>query len=254
MLTRKTLKSSFRKIDPGSARIILVDQAPRILGAFEEELSEKARKHLEGLGVEVRLGHGIEQIDENGVVLGGERIASKTVIWTAGVAASPVGKWLKAETDRAGRVRIEKDLTVAGQQNIFVLGDTASLEQNGKPLPGVAQVAMQQGNYAGRLIRRRVAGKKDLPPFRYFDKGNMAVVAGRYAIVQSGKFKLSGLFGWLPWAAIHIAYLPLSNLRLSVLMQWVWTHVAGVRSSMLISQRSNNSEHSSGTERLKTSA
>jgi NADH:ubiquinone reductase (H+-translocating) len=254
MLTRKTLKSSFRKIDPGAARIVLVDQAQRILGAFEEALSEKARKHLEELGVEVRLGHGIEQIDEDGVVLGGERIASKTVIWTAGVAASPVGKWLNAETDRAGRVRIQNDLTVAGQKNIFVLGDTASLDQNGRPLPGVAQVAMQQGNYAGRLIGRRIAGKKDLPPFRYFDKGNMAVVAGQFAIVQSGKFKLSGLFGWLPWAAIHIAYLPLSNLRLSVLMQWVWTHVAGIRSSLLISQRSNHCEHNSAPERLKTSA
>jgi NADH dehydrogenase len=253
-LTRKTLKSSFRKIDPGSARIILVDMAPRILGAFEEGLSEKAQKHLEGLGVEVRLGNSIEQIDENGVVLGGERIASKTVIWTAGVAASPVGKWLQAETDRAGRVRIQSNLTVAGRQNIFVVGDTASLDQNGRPLPGVAQVAMQQGNYAGKLIGRRVAGKKDLPPFRYFDKGNMAVVAGRFAVVQSGKMKLSGLSGWLPWAAIHIAYLPLSNLRLSVLMQWVWTHVAGIRSSLLISQKSHDCKQNQGAVRLKKSA
>ena len=253
LLTRKTLKSSFRNIDPGSARIILIDQSQRILGAFEEDLSEKARKHLEGLGVEVRLGHGIEQIDESGVVVGGERIASRTVIWTAGVAASPVGKWLKADTDRAGRILIQSDLTITGHPNIFVLGDTACLEQNGRPLPGVAQVAMQQGSYAGKLIGRRVAGKEDLPAFRYFDKGNMAVVSGKYAVVQSGKVRLNGLLGWLPWAAIHIAYLPKLHLRISVFMQWVWTHLVGVHSSMLISQKAGHSSHHRVTERLETS-
>jgi NADH dehydrogenase len=235
-LARKTMKSSFRRINPASAKVILIDQANRILGAFEEGLSLKAQKHLEGLGVEVRLGHGIEQIDENGVVVGGERIPSKTVIWAAGVAASPIGKWLKAETDRAGRVRIQKDLTVAGRRNIFVVGDTSSLDQDGRPLPGVAQVAMQQGDYTGRLITRRVTGKADLRPFRYFDKGNMAVVADSFAVLQSGRVQLSGWLAWLPWAVIHLAYLPLSNLRIAVFLQWLWAFLSGTRGSQLIAQ------------------
>lgn len=233
-LVRRTLKSSFRRINPQAARIILIDQANRILGPFSETLSRKAQKHLEGLGVEVRLGQGIESIDEDGVVVGGERIISKTVIWTAGVAASPAGKWLNAETDRAGRVRVQGYLTMEGYPEVFVIGDTASLDQDGKSLPGVAQVAMQQGRYAGKLIRRRVTGRKDMAPFRYFDKGNMAVAGGNFAILQCGKVQLSGLLGWLPWAAIHIAYLAHSSLRLAVLVQWLWTYLTGQRGSVLI--------------------
>jgi NADH dehydrogenase len=218
-LARKTMKTSFRCIDPSSAKIILIDQANRILGAFGEGLSLQAQKHLEG------------------VVVGGERIPSKNVIWTAGVAASPIGKWLKAETDRAGRVRIQKDLTVAGRRNIFVVGDTSSLDQDGRPLPGVVQVAMQQGDYAGKLIVRRVIGKADLAPFRYFDKGNMAVVADSFAVLQSGRIQLSGLLAWLPWAVIHLLYLPLSNLRMAVSLQWFWTILSGTRGSQLIAQK-----------------
>ena len=236
-LTHKSMNSSFRHLDPASARIILIDQANRILGPFAEELSTKAQMYLEQLGVEVRLGHSIEKIDENGVVVGGERIASKTVIWTAGVAASPVGKWLKAETDRAGRVRIQQDLTVAGYPNILVVGDMASLDQDGRPLPGVAQVAMQQGDYAGRLLGRRITGKPDLPPFRYFDKGKMAMIGGRYAILQIGEIHLRGLSAWLLWAAIHLAYLPLRSLQSAVLLQWIWTNLSGIRGSQLISQK-----------------
>src|SRR5205807_3589161 len=137
----------------------------RVLGTFAEGLSEAAKKHLEELGVEVRLGHGVDKIDDEGVIVGGERIASKTVIWTAGVAPSPAGKWLGVETDRAGRVKVQADLTVPGHPEIFVVGDTAALQQDGKPLPGVAQVAMQQGRYAGTLIQRRVSGKPALRPF-----------------------------------------------------------------------------------------
>src|SRR5215470_15512641 len=160
ILIKTTLKSNFRRIDPASARVLLVDMAPRVLGPFSEHLSQAAKQHLEDLGVEVRLGHGVDQIDADGVVVAGERIASKTVIWTAGVAPSPAGKWLKVETDRAGRVRIQKDLNVPGHPEIFVIGDTAALEQDGKPLAGVAQVAMQQGRYAGKLIRSRITGSK----------------------------------------------------------------------------------------------
>src|SRR5205823_10327844 len=144
-----------------------------------------------------RLDHGVEHIDADGVIVAGERIASKTVIWTAGVAPSPAGKWLKAATDRAGRVRVQPDLTVTGHPEIFVIGDTASLDRDGHPLPGVAQVAMQQGRYAGTLIHRRIGAKRVPPPFRYFDKGNMAVVGKGFAVLQSGRLGLSGFsHGW----------------------------------------------------------
>jgi NADH:ubiquinone reductase (H+-translocating) len=145
VLIRSTLKTEFRRIDPATARIVLVDMAPRVLGTFALELSEAAKHRLKKLGVEVRLGHSVDQIDADGVVVGGERIASKAVIWTAGVAPSPVGEWLSAETDHAGRVRIQDDLPVPGYPDIYVIGDTAALQQDGKPLPGVAQVAIQQG-------------------------------------------------------------------------------------------------------------
>ena len=234
VLVKTTLKSNFRRIDPASARIVLVDMAPRVLGPFSEHLSQDAKRRLEKLGVEVRLGHGVDQIDADGVVVGGERIASKTVIWTAGVAPSPAGKWLKVETDRAGRVRIQKDLTVPGHPEIFVVGDTAAFEQDGKPLPGVAQVAMQQGRYAGKLIHSRVTGSKPPAPFHYFDKGSLAVVGKGFAVLQSGKIQASGLGAWLIWAFVHLQFLATSGLRLSVFLQWIWTYVTGQRGSRLI--------------------
>jgi len=234
VLVKTTLKSDFRRIDPASARIVLVDMSRRVLGPFSEHLSQAAKQRLENLGVEVRLGHCVDQIDADGVVVAGERIASKTVIWTAGVAPSPAGKWLKVETDRAGRVRIQRDLTVPGHPEIFVIGDTAAFEQDGKPLAGVAQVAMQQGRYAGKLIRSRITGSKQPAPFRYFDKGTMAVVGKGFAVLQSGKIQTSGLGAWLVWAFVHLQFLATSGLRLSVLLQWIWTFVTGQRGSRLI--------------------
>ncbi len=234
ILVRTTLKSDFRRIDPSSARIVLVDMAPKVLGPFSENLSKAAKQRLEKLGVEVRLGHGVDQIDAEGVVIAGERIASKTVIWTAGVAPSPAGRWLNVETDRAGRVRIQKDLTVPGHPEIFVVGDTASLDQNGKPLPGVAQVAMQQGRYAGKLIHNRIVGNPLPPPFSYFDKGSMAVVGKGFAVLQSGKVQVSGFGAWLTWAAVHLQFLATSSLRLGVFLQWAWTYVTGQRGDRLI--------------------
>src|SRR5712664_3226646 len=234
LLVRSTVKSEFRRIDPASARIVLVDMAPRVLGTFSEDLSEAAKKQLEKLGVEVRLGQSVDQIDSDGIAVAGERILSKTVIWTAGVAPSPAGKWLSAETDRAGRVRVQKDLTVPGHPEIFVVGDTASLEQDGRPLPGVAQVAIQQGRYAGRLIRRRLRGGSAPRPFRYFDKGSMAVVGKGFAVLQAGKVRMSGFLAWLVWAGVHLEFLAQSNLRVSVFLQWVWTYVTGRRGSWLI--------------------
>jgi NADH:ubiquinone reductase (H+-translocating) len=176
VLVRNTLKFEFRRVRPESARIILLDAAPGVLGSFSDRLSGAAKKHLENLGVEVRLGHSVDRIDGDGVIVGGERIPGKTVIWTAGVSPSAAGKWLNVGTDRAGRVRVGQDLSVPGHPEIFVVGDTASVDQDNMPLPGVAQVAMQQGRYAGNLIFRRAAGLSAPEAFRYFDKGSMAVV------------------------------------------------------------------------------
>ncbi|HEV3276439.1 MAG TPA: NAD(P)/FAD-dependent oxidoreductase [Terriglobia bacterium] len=234
VLVRTTLKSNFRRIDPTSARIILIDRGPRVLGTFPEHLSQAANKRLEKLGVEVRLGQGVDQIDEHGVIVAGERILSKTVIWTAGVAPSPAGTWLNVETDRAGRVRVQNDLSVPGHPEIFVIGDTASLDQDGKPLPGVAQVAIQGGRYAAHVIRSRICGNPPPKPFRYFDKGNLAVVGKGFAVLQSGKLQMSGIIAYLIWAFVHLQFLATPGLRLSVFLQWVWTFFTGQRGSRLI--------------------
>ncbi len=234
LLVRSTLKTEFRRINPAASRIVLVDMAPRVLGNFAAELSDAAKRRLEKLGVEVRLGHSVDQIDADGVVVGGERIASKAVVWTAGVAPSPAGKWLNVETDRAGRVRIQDDLTVPGYPDIYVIGDTASLQQDGKPLPGVAQVAIQQGHYAGRRIAQVLLGNPSTRPFRYFDKGNMAVVGAGFAILQAGRVRLSGAVAWLAWALIHLQFLTTTSLRLTVLLQWIWSLLTGQTGVRLI--------------------
>ncbi len=234
VLVRTTLKADFRRIDPASARIVLVDMAPRVLSPFSEHLSQAAKQRLEKLGVEVRLEHGVDQIDADGVVVAGERIASKTVIWTAGVAPSPAGTWLQVQTDRAGRVRVQSDLTVPGRMDVFVVGDTASLDQNGKPLPGVAQVAIQQGRHAAKVIHSRITGGSSPAPFSYFDKGNMAVVGKGFAVLQSGKVQVSGFAAWLAWAFVHLQFLATSSLRLTVLLQWIWTYLTNQRGSRLI--------------------
>ena len=249
VLVRNTLRSEFRRIDPTTARIVLVDMAPRVLGTFPEDLSKAAKARLERLGVDVRLGHGVDKIDADGVIVAGERIMSRTVIWTAGVAPSPAGKWLKATTDRAGRVRVQGDLSVPGHPEIFVVGDTASLDRNGKPLPGVAQVAIQQGRYAGRLIGRRVTGRPAPRAFSYFDKGNMAVVGKGFAVLQTGWFHLSGFLAWLAWAGVHLQFLAQSSLRVSVFMQWVWTYLTGQRGSRLIVNH-----HGSDLQKAQTDA
>jgi NADH dehydrogenase len=248
VLISNTLKTEFRRIDPASARVVLFDAGPRVLGTFSERLSAAARKRLESLGVDVRLGQAVDQIDTDGVIVRGERIYSKTVVWTAGVAPSPAGKWLAVATDRAGRVRINGDLSAPGYPEIFVIGDTASLDQDGHPLPGVAQVAIQQGRYTGKLIHRRIAGRSAPPPFRYFDKGNMAVVGKGFAILQSGNFQLSGFAAWLAWAEIHLHFLAQSSLRVSVFVQWVWTYLTGQRGSRLIVNHHTSNPIKPGSE------
>ena len=234
VLVRNALSSEFRRIDPRSARIFLLDRSPRLLGSFSDRISAAAKKRLESLGVEVRLGQAVDQIDADGVVVGGEKIYSRTVIWTAGVAPSPAGKWLGVPTDRAGRVSIQGDLSVPGCPGVFVIGDTATLDQDGRPLPGVAQVAIQQGRYAGKLIHRRITGQSQPAPFRYFDKGNMAVVGKGFAVLESGKIQATGLVAWLAWAQVHLHFLAQSSLRVSVFVQWVWTYLTGQRGSRLI--------------------
>ncbi len=220
IFVRTSLRSEYRRIDPTSARIVLIDAARNVLGTFAPSLSEAAESHLQKLGVEIHLGHAVEKIDSEGVIVAGERIASKTVIWTAGVTPSPAGKWLGVETDRAGRVRIQPDLRVPNHPEIFVVGDTASLDQDGKPLAGVA--------------RRQLTGKRPPKPFRYFDKGNMAVVGKGYAVLQSGKLRLHGLIAWLGWAFIHITFLSQLSLKISVFLQWGWLFLTGQRGSRLI--------------------
>lgn len=241
VMVKTTLRKDFRRIDPKSARIILVDAGHRPLGAFSEKLSEAARLRLIELGVDIRLGQAVQSIDEKGVVVGEERIFSKTVIWGAGVAPSPAGKWLGSAIDRAGRVRIQADLTIAQHPEIFVIGDTASLEQDGRPLPGVAQVAIQQGAYAAKAIFRHVTRKPALPPFRYFDKGNLAVVGKNFAVLQTGGIRMSGFLAWLVWALIHIQFLADNSLRFSVFLQWMWTYLSGKRGARLIIDRDRES-------------
>ena len=234
VLIENTLKDEFRRIDPRSARIMLVDRGVRVLAAFAPELSAAALRNLGKLGVEVMLEKGVDKIDECGVTIDGQYIATRTVIWTAGVAPSPAGEWLKAETDKAGRVKVRGDLTVPNLPEVFVIGDTASLEQDGKPLPGVAQVALQQGKYAAKSIAAMVERKPSQPSFRYFDKGNLAVAGKGFAVLQSGNVKMSGFVAWLVWALIHIQFLATANLRLSVFVQWMWTFITNQRGSRLI--------------------
>ena len=224
-LAHRTLRGDFRHIDVTSARIVLVEALPRLLNTFPESLSEKATRKLERLGVEVRAGERVEEVDADGVIVAGKRIASKTVIWAAGVKASPAGAWLGAESDRAGRVIVNGDLSVPGHPEIFVLGDTASATgDDGKPLPGVAPVAMQQGRYVGRTIRARVEGREHSRPFKYFNKGNLATIGRSYAIADFGFARVSGFIAWVLWLGVHILYLIGFRNRLLVMVQWAWEY------------------------------
>jgi NADH dehydrogenase FAD-containing subunit len=233
-LRRFTLRRDFRHIDPRQARILLVEAAPRILLSFPDDLARRAQRRLEELGVQVRTGSPVECIDAGGVIVGGERIGSRTVIWTAGVEASPAGRWLNAPTDRAGRVRVGSDCSVPGRPSNFVIGDTASFEQDGKPLPGVAQVALQQGRHVATVIASRVHGKPAPPPFRYRNLGNLAIVGRGYAILDRGRRRMAGFTAWLIWALVHIAQLAAFMNRLRVMVQWAWAYFTRQHGSRLI--------------------
>jgi NADH dehydrogenase len=233
-LSHRALASDFRHINPKSTRIILLEAGPRILNSFPPDLSQKAERMLEKMGVEVRVDTRVESIDSEGVVAAGARVPSKTVLWAAGVAASAAGRWLGAKTDSAGRVLVEPDLTAPGHPEIFVLGDTMSLTQEGRPLPGVAPVAMQQGKYAAEMVLARLNGKADLHPFRYLDKGNLATVGRAFAILDVHGIKLSGLLAWMGWLVIHILYLIGFRNRAVVLFSWAWAYVTYQRGARLI--------------------
>jgi NADH dehydrogenase len=233
-LAHKALVSDFRHIDTRMARIILIEAAPRILAAFPESLARKTQKRLVSMGVEVRTSAPVTDLDEHGVVIDGERINAATVIWSAGVSASHAGKWLGADADRAGRVKVSSDLSVPGHPNVFVIGDTANIMQNGKTLPGVAQVAIQGGRYVAAVISGRAEGKAVTTPFHYRDKGNLATVGRSFAIVDIGKIHLTGFFAWLMWLAVHIYFLVGFRNRLVAIFQWAWQYLTYDRGARLI--------------------
>jgi NADH dehydrogenase len=231
-----TLRTNFRNIEPAKSRILLVDSGGRVLPTFAESLSKKVAKRLGKLGVAVLTGVKVEKVDEQGIVAGGERIPSATVLWTAGVAASPVVKMLGTTMDRAGRAIIGPFLDIAEAPDVFVAGDATSVTQNGRPVPGVAQAAIQQGRFVGRVIANRVKGRKDGRPFRYHSKGNMAVVGKNFAILEAGHLRSSGFLTWLLWAVLHVLTLPQLQNRLRVQTQWFWSYLTGQRSSRLITE------------------
>ncbi|MET0481990.1 MAG: NAD(P)/FAD-dependent oxidoreductase [Aestuariivirgaceae bacterium] len=233
-LAHRALAADFRTIDPTSARIVLVEAADRLLTPFHPSLSEAARRSLEKLGVEVRLGSPVEHCDARGVTVAGERIASRTIIWGAGVMASPAGRWLGARVDRAGRVEVEPDLSLPGHPEIFVIGDTAAAKgPDGRPLPGIAPVAKQQGQYLAKLLMARATGRS-MPPFRYRDFGILATIGRSHAVAQFGRFRISGLIAWLLWSLAHVYFLIGFRNRLSVALNWAWNYVTFQRGTRLI--------------------
>src|SRR5271168_276017 len=233
-LVKVTLRGNFRRIDPAKASIILLDAGKRVLPTFAESLSHKVARRLEKLGVKVVTNVKVETVDDKGVIAGGNRIPSATVLWTAGVAAWPVPKMLGTKTDRAGRALVDPFLKVVEAPGVFVVGDAASIMQNEHPVPGVAQAAIQEGRYVGRLIANELKGREVKRPFRYFDKGNMAVVGKNYAVLERGWLRTSGFLTWLVWAFVHILSLPQLQNRLRIQHQWLWSYFTGQRSSRLI--------------------
>jgi NADH dehydrogenase len=233
-LARRALAADFHSIDSRCARVVLVEAAPRVLTPFTEQLSEKARRSLEQLGVEVRLGQAVTDCSCEGIKLGNDYIPARTIIWAAGVMASPAGRWLNAQTDRVGRVNVGADLSVPGHPEIFVIGDTAAaMDTNGRPLPGVAPVAKQQGEYVARTLIARRKGRTTAA-FRYRDFGSLATIGRKRAIAQMGRLHLSGLPAWLLWSLAHIYFLIGFRNRFTVALNWGWSYITFERGSRLI--------------------
>jgi NADH dehydrogenase len=238
-LARHTLVRDFRRIDPGAAKVILVEAGPRLLAAFHEAQSTYAARALEKLGVEIRVGAAVTACDERGVALGAERIETATVLWAAGVAASPVGRWLGVPTDRAGRVPVRTDLSIASDAAIFVIGDAALVEAGGRRVPGVAPAAKQQGRYVARVLAARIGGRPATPPFVYRDAGNLATIGRQRAVIEFPFLTLRGWLAWWVWGFAHIYFLVGVPSPVVVSLRWLWEYLTYGRGARLIT----GSEH-----------
>jgi NADH dehydrogenase len=234
-LAKATLRRDFRRIDPAAARIILVEAGPRVLGSFGERLGEYAQKTLIRMGVQILLNTKVDQIDDTGIVAGGRRIEARTVVWAAGVKAGTVAKWLSVKPGPHGTVKVEDDFSVHGHSNIFVIGDAAEATgSDGKPLPGLAAVAKQEGQYVGELLRRRISGNETSRPFRYRDFGTIATIGRSAAVADLHGFQLTGAMAWLLWGLVHLAFLIGSRNRVVVLIEWFWAWLTYARGARLI--------------------
>ena len=236
-IARQTLAADFRRIDPRSARIVLIEAGPRLLPAFQPEQSDFVRMALMRAGVDVKTDTRVTNCDARGVDIDGGRIDAGTLIWAAGVVASPAARWLGAEADRAGRVKVGPDLTLPGHPEIFVIGDTAAVtDQAGRPVPGIASAAKQMGHYVAKVIAARTAGRQAPGPFRYMHLGELATIGRRAAVVKLGRLQLKGFIGWLFWAAVHIYFLIGVRNRFIVAFSWLWTYVTFQRGARLITE------------------
>lgn len=236
-IASQVLRSEFDAVDPAIARIILIEAGPSILPSFPENLRESARRALVRLGIEVRTGKAVTKVEDGAVWIGDERLDAHTILWAAGVAATPLSRDLGPNLDRVGRVIVEPDLSVPGHPGVFVAGDLASFShQTGSPLPGVAQVAKQQGRHAAGNVARLIAGGQATRPFRYFDPGNMATIGRNNAIADFGFLRVSGYLGWLLWLFVHVLFLIGFRNRLSVMMQWAAAYLTHQRSVRLITR------------------
>ncbi|GAB1580841.1 NAD(P)/FAD-dependent oxidoreductase [Phyllobacterium phragmitis] len=248
-LAHVTLVKDFRNIDPHRTRVVLIEAGPRILPGFAEDLSAYAHKALEKLGVEVRTGAPVTECAAGHVVFGGETLATGTILWAAGVQASPAAQWLGAEADRAGRVKVEPDLTVPGHPEIFVIGDTAAVAApDGKPVPGIAPAAKQQGGHVAAVIKARLAGKAAPGPFLYKHSGSLATIGKRAAVIDFGWIKLRGWPAWWIWGIAHIFFLIGTRHRIAVALSWLWIYMTGHRSARLITQGRGREEIGSPAE------
>lgn len=234
-LARKAVTRDFRTIMPESASIVLIEAGPRILPSFREDLALAAAQSLEAIGVTLRLGQAVSEVGAEGVTVGGEHLPAGTIVWAAGVKASAAGRWLSAEMDRAGRVRVEYDFSLRGAPDIFVIGDTAAhADSEGRPLPGVAPAAKQAGAHVGALIAARLAGRAPPLPFRYRNRGAMATIGRKSAVVDLGRLRLTGLPGWLLWSLAHVWFLVGFRNRISVATSWLWSYLTWERGARLI--------------------
>lgn len=232
-ISRTALASDFRRIDPRTARVLLVEAGPRILPSYPESLSASAVKQLQRLGVEVLTGEMVTQIDREGVTTRGRRIEARTVLWAAGVAASPLVAALGGELDRQGRARVTEQLTLPSHDNVYVIGDGALVEQPGGAVPGVAPAAMQQGEYVAKRIRAQLRGQA-VPAFRYRDKGSLATIGRAAAVADFGRIRLAGAIAWLVWLVVHIMALVGFRNRVLVFFEWLWSYVTYERGARLI--------------------